>query len=136
MPLVALVLVASAWGLFTLLARRLPSDSLLRALLLRTRLSLVVPLGLGGGLIWLLGLLPAADLSLPSPLELRRLLLMLEPVGECAVRLQNMGQAQSGGGRRVFQVAGVTGIGGVDFRCHSNHHTQTSADDAGIPAVS
>ena len=77
MPLVALVLVAGGWGLFTLLARRLPSDSLLRALLLRTRLSLAVPLGLGGLLIWLLGLLPAADLPLPSPLELRRLLLVL-----------------------------------------------------------
>ena len=77
MPLLALVLVAGCWGLFTLLARRLPSDSLMRALLLRTRLSLVVPLGVGGVLIWLLGLLPAADLPLPSPLELRRLLLVL-----------------------------------------------------------
>ena len=76
-PLLALVLAAGGWALFTLLARRLPSDSLVRALVLRTRLSLVVPLGLGGVLIWLLGLLPAAVLPLPSPLELRRLLLVL-----------------------------------------------------------
>ena len=76
-PLLALVLAAGGWALFTLLARRIRSDSLLRALLLRTRLSLAVTLGLGGVLVWLLGLLPAANLPLPSPPEFRQLLLVL-----------------------------------------------------------
>jgi len=76
-PLLALGLAAGGWALFTLLARRIRSDSLLRALLLRTRLSLAVTLGLGGVLVWLLGLLPTADLPLPSPLEFRQLLLVL-----------------------------------------------------------
>jgi len=76
-PLLALVLAAGGWALFTLLARRIRSDSLLRALLLRTRLSLAVTLGLGGVLVWLLRLLPAANLPLPSPPEFRQLLLVL-----------------------------------------------------------
>ncbi|MFO0118617.1 MAG: mechanosensitive ion channel family protein, partial [Cyanobium sp.] len=63
--------------LCSLLARRLGRASLLRALLLRVRLSLAIPLLLGGELLWLLRLLPPTDLPLPSAQELRQLLVVV-----------------------------------------------------------
>ena len=40
-----------------------------------------------------------------------------------AVALENVGQARNRAGRRVFNAAGVAGIGGVDFWSHAAHHT-------------
>jgi MscS family membrane protein len=84
LPLLALVLAAATWLACSLLARQLRSDSLLRSVLLRSRLSLALPLGLGGVLFWLLRLLPPAELPLPSPLELRRLLVLVALVWSLA----------------------------------------------------
>jgi MscS family membrane protein len=77
LPLFSLLLAAGIWLLFTLLARRLRGDSLLRALLLQARLSLAVPLLLGGVLLGLLRLSMAADLPLPAAGELRQLLVVV-----------------------------------------------------------
>ena len=77
LPVLALVLAAVAWLGCTLLARRLGRDSLLRSLLLRARLSLAIPLLLGGVLLWLLRLLPPLEFPWPSVQELRRLLVVL-----------------------------------------------------------
>jgi len=77
LPLFSLVLAASTWLLCSLLARRLGRDSLLRALLLRVRLSLAIPLLLGGELLWLLRLLPPSEFPWPSPQDLLQLLLVV-----------------------------------------------------------
>jgi MscS family membrane protein len=77
LPLISLALAAITWLLCSLLARRLGRASLLRALLLRVRLSLAIPLLLGGELLWLLRLLPPTDLPLPSAQELRQLLVVV-----------------------------------------------------------
>ena len=77
LPLISLVLAAITWLLCSLLARRLGRASLLRALLLRVRLSLAIPLLLGGELLWLLRLLPPTDLPLPSAQDLRQLLVVV-----------------------------------------------------------
>jgi MscS family membrane protein len=77
LPLLALVLAAITWLGCSLLARRLGRDSLLRALLLRARLSLVIPLLLGGVLLWLLRLLPPSEFPWPSAQDLRQLLVVV-----------------------------------------------------------
>lgn len=77
LPLLALVLAAGAWLGCSLLARRLGRDSLLRSLLLRARLSLAIPLLLGGVVLWLLRLLPPSTFPWLSAQDLRRLLLVL-----------------------------------------------------------
>ena len=77
LPLISLALAAITWLLCSLLARRLGRASLLRALLLRVRLSLAIPLLLGGELLWLLRLLPPTDLPLPSAQDLRQLLVVV-----------------------------------------------------------
>lgn len=73
LPLLALGLALTLWLVCSLLARR-RSDSLVRALLLRVRLSLAVPLVLGGVLLWLRRLLPASEVPWPSAQDLRQLL--------------------------------------------------------------
>jgi hypothetical protein len=73
LPLISLVLAAITWLLCSLLARRLGRASLLRALLLRVRLSLAIPLLLGGELLWLLRLLPPSEFPWPSPQDLLQL---------------------------------------------------------------
>jgi len=73
----AILLAASVWVGLSLLASRLRAHSLPRALLLRARLSLATTLLLGGLVLWLLRLLPAAELPLPSAPQLRQLLLVL-----------------------------------------------------------
>ena len=77
LPLWALALALGAWLGCTLLARRFPATALARALLLRARLSLVAPLLFGGLLLWLLRLLPAADLPFPTAEALRSLLVVV-----------------------------------------------------------
>lgn len=74
LPLISLLLAAAAWLGCTLLARRLPPDSLAGELLRRARLSLALPLLVGGLLVWLVLRLPLGDQPLASPAELRRLL--------------------------------------------------------------
>lgn len=77
LPLWALALALGTWLSCSLLARHFPAASLTRTLLLRARLSLAAPLLLGGLLLWLLRLLPAADLPLPTAAALRPLLVVV-----------------------------------------------------------
>lgn len=77
LPLWALALALATWLGCTLLAHRFPATTLARTLLLRARLSLAAPLLLGGLLLWLLRLLPAADLPLPPAAALQPLLVVV-----------------------------------------------------------
>jgi MscS family membrane protein len=86
LPLLALAMAMGAWLSSTLLARRCPAGSLVRTLLLRSRLSLAAPLLLGGLLLWLLRLLPTDDLPLPRADALRQLLVVVSlswTLGRC-----------------------------------------------------
>jgi len=77
LPLLAMLLPATIWLVCSLLARRLGRDSLLRSLLLRSRLSLAIPLLLGGMLLWLPRLLPPTLFPWPNAQDLRQLLVVV-----------------------------------------------------------
>ena len=106
-PLLGGLLAASLWLLSTLLAHRLRHGGLARAVLLRSRLSLALPALLGGVLLWLPRLLPAADLPWPSALELRRLLVVVALAWSLARCRQPLLRA-------IENVAAVEALGGRD----------------------